>query len=298
MFNVLVFTRPSLRSQPCSLYFLSATCFNLFVIFVVIPVRIVSEGFNIDLANYNLGICKTEIFAFNVARTIPCWLIVLVCVDRYFHSSTSASIRRISSLKTAKLGIGITIVAIIILYSHMIIYYEIYNMSNQFGNIVPECYGQKGIYRTFKSVWYMTLYSLCPSLLMFLFGFLTLTHLRQQRQVAQRIPEINQTVRRTDMQLLRMLVGQVFAIIIATLPFTIYQLYVSFTVSVAKSTIRLALENFAGETAGVLTYFAHSSSFYLYTLTGTIFRKELLKIIGKYWHPNRNQVHIIHGERH
>ncbi len=287
-FNVLVFTRPSLRRQPCSLYFLSATWFNLFVIFVVIPVRIVSEGFNMDLANYNLGICKTEIFAFNTARTISCWLIVLACVDRYFHSSKSAHLRRISSLKTAKWAIGITIVAIPILYSHMIIYYEIYNIPNQFGNIIPECYGQKGIYRTFKSFWYIVFYSLCPSSLMFLFGFLTLIQLRQQRQVAHRTQEINQRVRytRTDRQLLHMLVGQSLVIIIATLPFTVYQLYTSLTISLAKSTLRLALENLAGETAGMLTYFAHSSSFYLYTLTGTVFRKEFLKIIGRYWHSN------------
>jgi hypothetical protein len=203
--NIFVFTRPSLRCQPCSLYFLSSTYFNLFVIFVVIPVRIVSEGYNMDLANYNIGICKTEIFTFNVICTISCWLIVLACVDRYFHSSKSARIRRWSSLKTAKLGIGVTSVTIIILYSHMIIYYEIYNTTDQFGHIVPVCYGQKGIYRTFKSLWYMILYSICPSLLMFLFGILTLIHLRQQRQIAPRILEMNTNVRRTDIQLLRML---------------------------------------------------------------------------------------------
>lgn len=218
--NVLVFTRPALRRQPCSLYFFSATCFNLFVIFIIIPVRIVSEGFNKELANYNLGICKIEIFSFNVIRTIYCWLIVLACLDRYFHSSTSARLRRMSSLKTAKLGIGITIVTITISYIHMIIYYEIYNISDQFGNVVHGCYGQKGIYRTFKSFWYLTLYSICPSSLMFVFGFLTLIHLRQQRRIAQGTPGTNQNVRRTDSQLLRMLVGQVLAIIIATLPFT------------------------------------------------------------------------------
>jgi hypothetical protein len=178
----------------------------------------------------------------------------------------------------------------------MIIYYEIYNIVDQFGKIIPGCYGQKGIYRTFKSFWYIVFYSLCPSSLMFLFGFLTLIHLRQQRQVAHRIPEINQRVRytRTDRQLLRMLVGQSLVIIIATLPSTAYQLYTSLTISLAKSTLRLAVENLVGETAGMLPYFAHSSSFYLYTLAGTVFRKEFLRIIGRCWHPNRNQVHITH----
>jgi hypothetical protein len=179
----------------------------------------------------------------------------------------------------------------------MIIYYEIYNTTDQFGNIVPVCYGQKGIYRTFKSIWYMILYSICPSLLMFLFGILTLIHLRQQRQIAPRISKMNRNVRRTDIQLLRMLVGQVLVIIIATFPFTIYQLYTSLTLNLSKNTLRIALENLLGEIAGVLTYFAHSSSFYLYTLTGTVFRKELLKIFGCS-HRNRNRIHLTHRQIH
>jgi hypothetical protein len=101
---------------------------------------------------------------------------------------------------------------------------------------------------------------------------------------------MNRNVRRTDIQLLRMLVGQVLVIIIATFPFTIYQLYTSLTLNLSKNTLRIALENLLGEIAGVLTYFAHSSSFYLYTLTGTVFRKELLKIFGC-CHRNRNRIH-------
>lgn len=49
--NILVFTRLTRRHEPCSLYFFSSTCCNLFVVFIVLPVRIVSNSFNIDLAN-------------------------------------------------------------------------------------------------------------------------------------------------------------------------------------------------------------------------------------------------------
>lgn len=80
IFNILIFIRPSVRREPFSYYFFASTCFNLFVVFIIIPVRIASEGYNIELANYNLGICKTEIFAFYVVRTISCWLIVLACI--------------------------------------------------------------------------------------------------------------------------------------------------------------------------------------------------------------------------
>jgi hypothetical protein len=288
MFNIVVFTRPSLRKEPCSLYFFSSTCFNLFVVFVVMPVRIVSNGFNIDLANYNLGICKVEYFAFRAGRTIPCWLTVLACLDRYLHSSTKAHIRRMSSLKTAKLAIKITTVAITLSYSHTLAYYEITNVSNQFNNIVPSCNGQTGIYRTFSAFWYLAMYSLCPSFLMLLFGSLALGNLRRHRRKVSPAPGSNQIARRTDMQLGRMLIAQVLVIVISTLPFSIYQLYSSFTSNLTKSSLRIAQENLASGTANALTYFAHSSSFYLYTLTGTIFRKEVFKIIRRCWHLNRN----------
>lgn len=110
--NIFVFTRPTLRRQPCSLYFFSSTCYNFYVILVVIPVRIVSNNFNIDLANYNLGCCKFETFSFYTTRTISCWLIASASIDRFLHSSRNASIRQLSSLKTAKLIIGIISITI------------------------------------------------------------------------------------------------------------------------------------------------------------------------------------------
>lgn len=191
-----------------------------------------------------------------------------------------------SSLKTTKITIGVTIVVIIILYSHMTVYYEITNVSNQLGNIAPVCYGRKGIYRTFLVLWYMTLYSLCPSFVMLLFGLLTLNNVRQHRRVCPIAVATNRLVRRTNTQLLRMLAAQVLVIIVCTLPFSIYRLYASLTVNVSKDTLRVAQENLAFEVASTTTYFAHSSSFYLYTLTGKVFREELVTILRRYWPQN------------
>jgi hypothetical protein len=298
IFNVLIFTRPSLRREPCAVYFFWSTCFSLFVVFVILPVRIIAVIFNIDMAIYNLGICKIEYFALYAARAISSWLIVLACIDRFFHSSAQVRIRRMSSLKTARMAILVIIIAIIILHSHMIFYYEISNVSDRFGNIVPACNGQKGIYRTFLGFWHMILYSLCPSFLMLLFGFFTLKNLRRDRCVNPTTGEINHTARRRNTQLLRMLAAQVLVIIISTLPFSIYQLYASFTSGFIKNTLRTAQENLAARTVGTMTYFAHSTSFYLYTLAGTVFRKELFKILGRGWHLNRNIFVTARSETH
>jgi hypothetical protein len=294
--NILVFTRPALRRESCSFYFLSSTCYDLFVVFLIMPVRILSNS-NINAANYNLGLCKVESFAFYVTRVISIWLIVMACIDRYLHSSSSERIRRMSSLKSAKISTGIISIIVLILYFHMLVYYEIANVTNQFGSITPQCNPQNGIYRTFFGFWHLIFTSLFPSFLMLLFGFLTLKNVRQRRQLVQRAGE-NRVIRRTDSQLLRMLAAQVLVIIITTLPFCVYQLYISFTSSFTKSTLKIAQDNLAGQVTGIVTYFAHSSSFYLYTLSGTIFRKEVVKIFGRCRPRHQNDVHIMDGDQH
>ena len=295
IFNILVFTRPILRHKPCVLYFLSSTCFNLFVVFIILPVRIVSNYFNIDMGSYNLGICKTEYFAFYTIRAISCWLIAFACVDRCFHSSANIRIRRLSSLKTARMVIGFTTILMIILYSHMIVYYEITYTIDQFGNIIPMCNPQKGIYQTFIALWHMTLYFLCPCFFMLFFGLLTLKNIRGRRRVLPTIRENNQGGRRTNTQLLRMLAAQILLTVISTLPYSIYRLYASITANVVKDPLRIAEENFASQFANVISYFAHTSSFYLYTLTGTIFRKEFFKVIARCFPHNQNLVRIDGG---
>jgi hypothetical protein len=297
LLNILVFTRPALRRGPCSFYFLSSTFYDLFVVFLILPVRILSIVYNINGANYNLGVCKIETYIFYVTRVIPIWLIVLACIDRYLHSSSSERIRRMSSLRSAKISSGILSIILLISYSHMLVYYEIANVTNQFGIITPQCNSQKGIYRNFLGLWHMVVSSLFPSFLMLVFGLLTLRNVRQRRHLVRRARE-NTAIRRTDTQLLRMLTAQVLVIIIATLPFCVFQLYSAFTSSFTKSTLRIAQENLAVQMTAMVTYFAYTSSFYLYTLTGTIFRKQVRKIFGRCRYRHQNRVHIMNGGQH
>lgn len=289
--NVIVFTRPILRREPCSLYFLISSCYNLFVVFIVMPTRVLSNSYSISLSNLNDGICKFEYFIFYATRATSIWLILLACIDRFLHSSSKESIRRISTLKTAKISILITSLIVPILYSHMLFYYEIANVTNQYGKVNPQCNGQKGFYRTFFGFCHMVVYSICPTLFMLLFGFLTLRNIRQHRRI-----RVNQVNRRAKSQLLRMLTTQVIVIIIATLPFSLYQLYISFTGNVSKTTYQVAQDNLAARITGIMTYFGHSTSFYLYTLTGSIFRKEVYRICHRCFHFHRNFIRPIDTE--
>ncbi len=294
IFNVVVLIRPQLRREPCSLYFLTSTFFNLFVTLIILPVRFFSNNYGLDLSRYNLSICKIENYIFYVARSSSCWFIVLACVDRYLHSSSKVGVRRLSSLKTARITIGITIILMLILYIHMLIYYDIANTSNQVNIITIQCNAQKGFYRIFIAFWYLMFYSLIPSFFMLLFGFLTLKNIHRPRQVFPVVNVNNLLSRRTNNQLIRMLITQVLFFIITTLPYAINILYGSLTANVSKSTLRIAQENLASQIVNTMTYFAHTSSFYLYILTGSVFRKEFLKLFTCCPIDNRNPIPIPH----
>lgn len=174
----------------------------------------------------------------------------------------------------------------------MLIFYEIGYSIDQYGNLTPACFGRKGIYRTFIGFWNLVLYSLGPSCLMLFFGLLTLNNLRNHRRIIPLSTVTNRNSRRTDAQLLRMLVAQVLVIFICTLPISVHQLFQSFTINVSKDSFRIAQETLSGRITSELTYYAHSNTFYLYTLAGTIFRKEFIKIIWSLRHRNGSIVPI------
>ncbi|CAF3479271.1 unnamed protein product [Rotaria socialis] len=294
--SVAVFWQPVMRRKSCVLYLLASSIADLFVEFVVLPVRIASNGFGVDLAFYNRGICKVETFSFYTVRSIASWLIAFACVDRFLHSSRNPQLRRFSSLKTARLVIGITVIAMTIIYINMPVYYEISYSRNAFGVIAPTCNGQKGVYLTFISFWNMLFYTILPGLVMLVFGSLTIANIRQSHRVMPLSTGAQQFSRRTNNQLLRMLAAQVCFIIGATLPHSIYRLYAAFTARESRSALGIAQENLGCNTVNTLTYFAHTSHFYLYTLTGSIFRKEVVRVLDRWFHIKRYLAGICHVE--
>jgi hypothetical protein len=262
------------------MYFLASTYVNLFVVFVIIPVRIASGSFNTDPANLNNIICKIEILMFYVTRSLSCWLIVLACADRYVISSPNELWRRrFSSPKTAIRAIVITTVIIFLAFCHIPIYFNI-STTNTVGQVVSTCVAQVGIYRTFINLWQGFVYSLIPSFVMLVFGLFTLINIRRQRRrVGQMIVANKSSQQRTDSQLLRMLTVQVLIILITTVPSPLFLIYLSLTSTVVKSSMRVAQEKAVNQILGGVLFIAHASSFYLYTLTGSVFRKEVVKIV-------------------
>jgi hypothetical protein len=180
--NLIILTRRSLRSNCCSLYFLSSTCVTLFILFVILPFRILVGTFNIDPTISNEPLCKIQVYIFSIARALSLWLISLACVNGYFCRSPIATLRALSSMKFARRSICVCTLLLFIVYVHYRIYFEINSTLDQFGRSTSTCVARRASYRTFAPVWNLIWYALLPSTVMFLFGILTMANIRRTRR--------------------------------------------------------------------------------------------------------------------
>ncbi|CAF3923998.1 unnamed protein product [Rotaria sp. Silwood1] len=280
--NLAILTRPSFRSNSCSFYFLAATCVNLFVVLVILPFRILVGGFNIDPTVYNEPFCKIQIYCFSVIRALAIWFIALSCADRFFCSSSNNKLRALSSIKVARRAICICAVVIFAVYIHVLIYFKIGLVPNQFDQLAPPCVALHGFYSTFSPLWNLVWYALLPSFFMLLFGFLTMANIRQMRPqifAQNQQPQTQQKKNRINNQLLKMLLIQVITILLTIIPFIVCRLRMSFIANAVKTQYEVAQDNLFLQVVTVISLISHSISFYLFTLSGPIFRRELIQII-------------------
>ncbi len=204
------------------------------------------------------------------------WMLSAACLDRYTLSSTDARLRRFASVYVARRVVAV-IVLIWIVFSVPLLF--IYDLRAGYCIIV---YG-------FAATLYNAIFAIIntyaiPISIMVTCSLLIRRNLakkRERRQLIivqqQRINDREYLQRKRDQQALVMLFAQIFVYITLATPWVIFSIYNAISLNVPnKSADRLAIERFLTNLVGTLIILFPTASFYLYTLTSSIFRKELL----------------------
>ena len=282
LLNILVLIQPTLRLNPSAIYFLGSSISGLGIILIGLPTRIIAGWISTDPSNTDSLLCKFRIFFLYSFRTASVWLLVLASIDRWLISSHQLVRRRFSNRHIAFRSVFIIYFCSILLWAESLFCYDI-NVQQ-----APlRCYGKTQICRIFNDLVYASSTVVIPSLFMLVFGFLTIHNIKQSRRTV--IPSIALTlhqqqhkpklIRRDQSSLTRMLAFQVILLTIFSLPQAIHQFYLTFTLQVEKSLLRQAAENFIVNFNFSLTYVGNGIPFYIYTLTGTIFRQTLFRLV-------------------
>ena len=303
LLSIYVFTRPNLRSNPCSRYFLATTFIGLLHTMYVVPIRMVQSAFiNTDPGAYSNIFCKLVWFSLNSLRYVDfpdkirflrmffCrglgyWMIVLACADRYLCSHPSVTIRAWSSIRVANRLIPLTVLLGFVAYVHVPIFFKIEIIP---ATQKPICYppGPPGTYRIVLSYFHLIYFGLSPSFSMLLFGMLTLQNIERSKRVAAGPSTssgiaTSQITRKINRQMFRMLLVQVLVYCVTGLTFSIAIIITSISASQTKNIFQIAQENMVNAVVGMFSTLGPCVSFYLFTLSSSLFRKELKHLFYK-----------------
>jgi magnesium-transporting ATPase (P-type) len=196
-------------------------------------------------------------------------------------SSHHAHRRAFARLNISRWMIFITTLIGLFFYSHVLIFYEI--GPNQ------QCDARPGTYRLFNDIVYLIGYSLVPPLLMLLFGIWTIGNTRRLRRIVPRFGRRITSLNNRDHALMLMLFLQVILITITAVPHAIQKLYSTLTLDVPKDDFQKAADNVFIIVVRTISFFNHSCTFYILTLSGKMFREELCKIMKKIICKTRHQ---------
>lgn len=261
IFNLLIFTRRTLLINPCTIYLLSGTCVNILVLFFGLVIRSLTDGFGIDIVGGNIFLCRLRYFILHPSYALSSWFLVLASIDRFCISSRNTRLRNFSNLKNARRSVILATCFCVLLYSHVCVLFNIEELSTG-----PYCYAQVGLYRVIYDFLFFASFSFLPPILMLLIGLATVQNIRLARNRV--VNNNNNTtnvgqLNRKDRQMILMLLVQLIATIICTLPHAIQKLYSTFTVNDSKNDFRLAVESLVTQITRQLLYINASISFYL-----------------------------------
>ncbi|UJR18180.1 hypothetical protein I4U23_005080 [Adineta vaga] len=283
--NFYVFTRPTLRSNPCVRYFLASTISGLLVTLINVLLRLLQLMYKINTFGYSTVSCKILTFIVYCTKAQASWFIVLASIDRFLCSSPSTTVRAWSNLRVSCRSI----LCMPIIMGTFYIYVPI-----QFENIqtITRCPASQSVYPLFNGMWGLLIFSLGPSIIILIFGSLTIRHVQQtvRKTVPMKILTNNQTESRslpqeqwrirksTDRQLIQMMIGQCIYYSLMSTPISVFWIYSSLRINVVPDALQLAKDTLFANITGALSLTGACTSFYCFTLSSQLFRKELMHL--------------------
>ena len=274
--NIVVLTRPALSNHACSRYFLALAGNNLFYSNVFLIYRLFANGYQRNLADVSLAVCKIVSYLSTLNAFLAPYLIVFASVDRFCASSASARVRKFSSIRTAQWAIAGLVLVFALFFIHILFIAE---LSVARGSI---CVVQANtLYTQVYILIQVFLFAVVPPGLMISFGLLTIRNAQRTRTMRVAVSRFY----RTERQLAQMLFLQVGLHILLTCPSS-----VTYLIGVLPNSTRTTtLFAFVSTICQLLFNFAYTTAFFSYLLSGRIYRRELKKVIFSLRRVNRVQ---------
>lgn len=288
LLNTIIFCQKHFRKNSCSVYFISTSIVNLFIIcFAVIPTIYASYS-SYDLQSYSVVYCKFRSYFLQSAIMISRFSVALASIDRYALCSSNIRIRSFNKhAKAVKAMIIITCVWLI-LPSHILAGTNIYMPGRR-------C-GANGLYVVIYTI-YGAVVTVIPLVIMLVFSILAARNLRRVRSRV-RVNHLTNSrsnltisrIKKRDSQLVALAIGEVILYLISNTPFPIASFYAVATLSTPKTANVTIIENFIRYIIfNFLLYLNSCSIFYVHLIASKAFRHECKRMFLNFRRKNQVQ---------
>lgn len=276
--SILVFSRKALRTRSCSIYFLALSTSDVHVLIGYTIENLLYHGYEIQLLS-NSFMCKTIIFLIYASTDISNYLLTLAAIDRCILIFNTSTQYRFCRQSTAKIMIGLVVILFSLMNSHFLFGFQI--------DSTGSCMPTSRVYIDFYVHHYDSYIDIIKTVLIpfiiifFCNTFIIFKYTRGRSSLISKSSANRSKTRRRkekDRQLTWLLISTSLLFILLSLPSEINDFVRTHLTQHFQ--MKNACQLWAITTVLILLHqINHASHFYVYTLTGPIFRKEFQKLI-------------------
>jgi hypothetical protein len=274
--SIIVFSRKTLRSRSCSMYFLALSMSDFCVLIGYTFESLLFHGYGIQFLS-NAFMCKSVIFLIYASTDISNYLLTLAAIDRCVLVSHPTAHYRFCRKSVAKFFITFIVLMFSLINSHFLYGFDV----DGTGACLPISMEYINFYiRHYDSYIDIIKTVLIPFIIILTCNTFIILKLTRKHSLLLQSCSGNQNRRRQekDRQLTGFLLLSSIVFIILSLPSEINDFVRTYLTH--QFQINYACELWMSTTILILLHQVnHASHFYIYTLTGPIFRKELQKLL-------------------
>ncbi|CAF2976216.1 unnamed protein product [Rotaria sp. Silwood2] len=289
LLNIFTFRQRKFRKNSCSLYFLSASITDFFVMNAVLMMDALrylnSSLFNL-INSSRIG-CKLGKYLIYLLPCLSSTFITLACIDRFCTSSYNSRLRKLSQLKVSRILISLVVLISVVFSIHITFLFDILPPTPAKSD---PCRSPSNVFQLSLIIdgYFFSMYNgaIVP-LLLLIFGLLIHRNVRLSRRriaatsnitsnrtiIATRNPNLN----RHNLHLITMLLIQSIVTVILNIPYMTVALY-GFYNNAPTDQMLLLLYIIFVYIARWFWFSNYVKTFYINTLSSEIFRNTLIQL--------------------
>jgi hypothetical protein len=228
-----------------------------------------------------LVFCKMRTYVLQASGYTYRWCLTVACFDRFALTAVNVHLRNLAQVRLARRAVIVIAAVWIVLPMYSVI------LNNLRGNTCGIIYSSIGA--LYHSIFTTVAATVLPTSIMATCALLIYRNLLRKQKQRQLMngsqertgPNKKQKLQsRRDQQVLLMLLIQAICYVGTTTPLMGMYFYNALTIYVSnKSADRIAIERFSFYLAELINFLFPASSFYLYTISSKLFRRELVNML-------------------